>query len=153
MAFKKENDPTQADSIPDLDDWGVDDYWKCEDWITWHGAVKSKYGKEKADRLFVEWWNKQSWGASPIDCRTFNTVFRNFLKKENLLDASYGGASIIKPLGAITDVLSSGSDIVSDTSKGVGNTAKTLKIVLPLIAITLFVGVSFWAYKKFVKTA
>lgn len=131
-----------ADSTPDLDDWGYDDFWTCSDWMLWHGLVKKKYGKPEADRRFIHHWNLQTLGAHALDCRSFNTAFRDFLKKERLLDEAYGSAGILAPIGAVTDVVSSGSDVVSDTAKGAETAGKLLKWGLPLLLVggALFLG-------------
>ena len=36
-------------SVPNMDNWGWDDYWNCEDWVQWHKIMKSKKGKQYAD--------------------------------------------------------------------------------------------------------
>jgi hypothetical protein len=136
-------------STPNLDDWGWDKYWNANDWMEWYKVMKAKKGKTYADSTFITWWNKQTMGASPLDAVTFNSAFRAFLKKENLYDSV---ANLLdKPLGAINDIVSSGSNVVSNTGKGAEGLSKALKFVLPAVVVVLGIGISFWAYKKFVK--
>src|SRR3990167_8354248 len=106
-----------ADSEPDLDEWGYDDYWLINNWIEWHKMMKKKYGVEIANSRFIQWWNKQSSGANPIDARSFNSVFRNYAKENKFLDNLFSGASWVKPIGAGTDIISSGSDAISNVSE------------------------------------
>lgn len=102
-----------ADSIPDLDDWGVDEWWGCSDWVAWHKANKRKYGKEIANQKFAEHWKKQTMGAGALDCRTFNTSFRKYVERNNLFDTVYESAGllglVLKPVGGASDFITEGS--------------------------------------------
>src|SRR3990167_2161921 len=101
-------------SIPNLDDWGWDDYWKIDDWIEWHKIMKEKNGLDAANTKFLTYWNKQSTGANPIDARSFDSNFRDYARKNKFFDNLFSGVGWIKPIGAATDVISSGSDVVSN---------------------------------------
>lgn len=137
-----------ADSVPDLDDWGWDDFWGCQEWVLWHKALKQKYGKPTADDKTVTWYLKQTTGASALDCRSFNSGFRDYFGKEKILDAMYGSVAWIKPIGAASDLIGSASDVVSNAGDAAANVAKTLKVVIP-IAIVLGIGTLMYiGYKK-----
>lgn len=149
MAIASTGEIITENSTPNLDDWGWDKYWNANDWMEWHKIMKSKKGKVYADSTFISWWNKQTFGASPADAVTFNSRFREFLKKEDLYDAV---ANLIqKPIGAVNDLISSGSNVVSQTGETAENFGKVLRIALPAMAIVFGIGLSIWAYKKFVK--
>ena len=47
-------DPTQATSVPDYDEWGPDAHWSAKDWQTWHASLVAAYGKSQADDAFVK---------------------------------------------------------------------------------------------------
>jgi hypothetical protein len=132
-------------SIPNLDNWGWDDFWTCSDWIAWHQIMKSKKGKEYADSNFLKWWNEQGLGSHALDCRSFNSTFRDYLRKENILENLYGGVGIVaQPIGYTTD-------IASDLAQGVSTTAKVLKYVLPVASI-IAIGIGgYWLYSKIKK--
>lgn len=139
-------------TTPNLDDWGWDDFWDCQDWIEWHKIMKQKKGKQYADSKFLEWWNKQGFGAHALDCRSFNSNFKDYFKSENLYNALYDGIGVVaQPIGAATDVVQAGSNAVSNSAQAIENTSKTLKIAIPIVVIgTLIIG-GIWAYNKFAK--
>lgn len=136
-------------STPNLDDWGIDDYWTCSDWMEWHKAMKSQKGKEYANSEFLKWWYKQSTGAHAISCRSFNTAFRNYMKEEKLYDSLFDGAGLIaKPIGAAQDVASSAINTVSSGSKAIENAVNTLKIMVPIAIIGATLIGGFYLYNK-----
>lgn len=149
MAVADTGELITENSIPNLDDWGPDKYWIARDWLEWHKIMKSKKGKTYADSTFMSWWNKQGFGAYPLDAVWMNTEFRTYLKKENLYDKVAG--ILDKPLGAINDIVSSGSNAVSNVGQGAENTSKILRIAIPALFVIAGLGVSIWIYKKFVK--
>lgn len=149
-----------ADSTPLYDTWGWADYWACADWINWHKALKQKHGTEKANQIWANAWLEgvsnvgggkgtapgSNWAVDsvPLDCRSFNSEFRDYIKKyPPLYSAVYPGATstIVKPFGVATD-------IVEGVSSGVSSTAKVIKYLLP-ISIILITGFIAWKiYKK-----
>lgn len=140
-----------ADSVPDLDEWGWDDYWLINDWMLWHQKLKEKFGVNKANQTFVTWWLKQGTGANPLDARSFNTDFRNYAKSNGFFDALYGNLGLLKVIGAGTDVVSAGTNIVSNAAKGAENVTKVLKIVIPAAIFLALIGGTVYAYNKYVK--
>lgn len=149
-----------ADSTPLYDSWGWADYWSCSDWINWHKALRSKHGLDKANKIWVDAWLDGLSGAAggrgiapgsnwaidsvPLDCRTFNTEFREYIKSHKALyDAVYSGigGTIAKPLGA-------GSDVIEGVSSGIGSLSKVIKYAIPVLAIIATVYVGYIVYKK-----
>jgi hypothetical protein len=125
------NDPTNADSTPDYDNWGPDSWWTAQDWMTWHRSLKARFGLDEANVRFVNAWEKQGVLSSPLDARSFNTAFRDYAKANGFFDALYYGlGALVKPIGAVTDV-------VSGVSQGISSTASLTKYILPLAAIAL----------------
>ena len=153
-----------ADSTPDLDDWGIDSYWSCEDWVAWHKELKKKFGLDEANRLFITEYHKGGFGASSFDCRSFNADFRKYAKENNFFNALYDGLAglITQPLGAVKDVVSAASntvsnvadaaeEAVSDASKAADNIFNTIKWVLPVLLVLAAIGASFYVYNRFIK--
>jgi hypothetical protein len=139
-------------STPDMDDWGWDDYWSCEDWMAWHKIMKEKKGKQFADSTFLSWWNKLGSFAATYNCRSFNTAFRDYFRKENLLSALYSGIGIIAaPIGVGTDVAGAASDVIVGTAQGVGSVAKTLKYLVPILVLGGVIYGGFYIYKQLKK--
>lgn len=148
-----------ANSVPDLDEWGLDDYWSCSDWINWHKAVAQAYGVQAANEKFLSEWNKQSFGAHALDCRSFNSAFREYTKSVGLHDALYDGALIAKPLGltadTLTTVTNTASDVVqgagsavSGLAGGIGDFGKSLKYLIPIVLIVAIGVIGFTIYKR-----
>lgn len=123
--WKPENDPTKATSTPDYDGLGWDSWWTAQDWITWHKALKAQYGIDEANTRFINAWQQQTVGSTPLDARSFDTNFRDYAKANGFFDALYYGAgALAKPIGAVTDV-------VTGVTEGVSMTSKLLKFAIP----------------------
>jgi hypothetical protein len=56
-----------ADSYPDYDDWGYDDYWKLPDWQNFYDKLIAKYGADEGSRRWLDAWWRQGVGASPMN--------------------------------------------------------------------------------------
>lgn len=130
----KENE-IRADSIPDLDEWGYDSYWSCQDWMTWYNLQKLYFGKKNADKNFAYYWTQQTVGASPFDCRTFNPTFREFLRKNNLESIAW----MDTPFRPLLDIAGTPGDVVEDVTEGANTGAKILKYAIPLTVVSLLV--------------
>lgn len=136
--------PTNPDATPDLDGWGWDSFWSAQDWLTWHAAVKARDGLDVANARFLAAWNQQSFGASPLDARSFDSGFREYARANGFLSGLYGnGASIAQPLGLVSDVASASTQV----GAGIQNTGTLLKWLLP-VAVLGVVGVYAWPILK-----
>ena len=129
--FSPANNPASADSTPDYDNWGPDSWWTAQDWVTWHRSLKSKYGLDKANAIFINAWQKQGIGASPLNARSFDTSFRDYAKSNGFFDGLYYGlGGVAKPIGTATDV-------VTGVTEGISTTAALTKYILPIAAVAL----------------
>ena len=139
---------TTWNTAPDYDEWGPDTWWGCDDWIQWHKLLKEHFGQQGANDLWNYAFAKSGQGSGNLDCRTFNSVFRKYVKDNNL--DPYANAGILAPVlqGAGT-----AQDVVSGTLKGVSgffteNKVKTIFNVA-LIGVVILGGVYIYkAYKK-----
>jgi len=137
--FKPQNDPTKPTSTPDYDGWLWDSWWTAQDWITWHRALKAKYGIDEANSRFLAAWQKQSAGAAPLDARSFDSNFREYAKANGFFDGLYWGSGVIaKPLGTATDV-------VTGVTEGASTFAKLSKYLIPVAGLA-FAYFAFQAY-------
>ena len=113
-------------SVPDYDvfDFGLfeDTSWNCDQWVEYHKALKSHFGAERAkfiwEKAFFQGaydWNAKS---GQLDCRTFNSAFRSYAKKEELDTYSSAGifAPILNAVGATKDLASVLTNVVSGRS-------------------------------------
>ena len=144
-----------ADSQPVYDKWGFweGEYWKCVEWTEWFYALKNKYGKDEARRMWSEGWNNQTELSNPIDCRSHDSLFIEFLKKEDLWEAAYQGIG-----GIVVKTAVGTKEVIEDVVKGAGgivtgaaNTGKALKYLLPVAFVLALVGLGAYSYKTFVK--
>lgn len=107
--------------------------WTCLDFIEWHKLLVKKYGKDQAKLLFLKEWSNGPAINDQADCRSFDTTFRDYFKKVDLLDSMYEGIGVIaKPIGFVTDVSSNLADTVTTTSK-------ILKYAIPAIVIIVVI--------------
>lgn len=155
MAYDFKNDPTNPDAYPLYNNnmfkvWNwFNTVWSCNDWITYHKSLKSKYGKTKADETFLSFWNDLATGSSAIDCRTFNSSFRDYMRKERLLDALYDGLGFIaKPIGAAGDIITGAGNVATSAVKTAENLAKLLATLIPIVVIVAVILIGLHYYKK-----
>lgn len=84
-----------ADSYPDYDEWGYDEYWSLTDWQTFYDKLIAKYGADEGSRRWLDAWHRQTWGASPKNNRfaiadwAVSKGLWNNDKKEFLLPAEF----------------------------------------------------------------
>ena len=51
-----------ADSYPDYDENGVDEYWKLPDWQNFYDKLVQKYGADEGSRRWLDaWWRNDYW--------------------------------------------------------------------------------------------
>lgn len=119
------------DTVPDYDQWGVDSFWNCEDWITWHKKLSEHFGKETAKELWDYAYAKSGGLSSNLDCRTFNSNFREYVNKNGL--SPYANAGVFSPIlstyGTASDVLAGTLSGVSSVFQG-DNVKKIINIIL-----------------------
>lgn len=133
MNFPAAHDPTNADATPDYDGLGWDSQWTAEDWLTWHRALKARFGQAEANRILIKAWNGGGFlEEPPLDARTFNTAFKAYARENGFFDSLFSGLAVLaKPVSAANDVV----DGVTDLAVGVKNSAKTVGFILPVLAL------------------
>lgn len=135
--------------VPDYDEWGYDDWWNCDDWMTWHKHLKAHFGEERARIIWNYAYAQGTTGSGHWDCRTFNSDFRAYYKANNL-DAY---ASVTLPIlpevldlsGSLFDVVGGVTSVVTDISSVLGNT----KLVRAAIYTLLFAGVGYIGFRGY----
>lgn len=139
---------TTWDIAPDYDKWGIDTFWSCDNWVQWHQQLKKRFGSEKANALWNYAYAQQGMFSSPLDCRTYNTAFRDYVKKEKLDPYANVGAMklILQPIGAGSDLVGSASDTISGIGKGVAEFFQG-GMVKTLLFVALFGTVGYFGYK------
>ena len=60
------SDPNNPDVYPDQDEWGMDDAWSWDEWITYYGALVKKGGETFAKKTFLKYWEVVEEGTGVI---------------------------------------------------------------------------------------
>ena len=126
-----------ANSFPDYDDWGVDNYWKCTDWMIWYGKLKEAYGAAEARLRWKSAWEKQDATASPYLWCLYSDDFYDFVRKNELgID------------NTLADVTSGAGNAVSGVFKGLGWFGQNIVWILPTVAIVVGAVYGYKFYKE-----
>jgi len=141
-------------SVPDYDEWGIDEFWSCNDWITWHKRLSEHFGEATATEIWNYAFSKSTNLSSNLDCNTINTSFRSYVKQHGLKPNT---DIIVETIGTTTDILSGALGTTSNVASGVFGTVnsifggenlkRTINIVLIVGGV---VGVAY-VYKAFKK--
>jgi hypothetical protein len=93
---------------PDYDQWGSDTYWSCNEWILWHQYLKNKFGQTKANFLWDYAFSQSGTLSKNLDCRTFDSKFRDYVKSNGLNPFASAGifTPVLQGAGTIQDVTS-----------------------------------------------
>ena len=115
------------DSVPDYDEWGIDEWWNCQDWIMWHKTLIEHFGKQNAKEIWNYAFAKSGNLSGNLDCRTFNDDFRKYVALNEL--SPYQNAGIFKPIlnvyGTGADIVSGGIDTIGNVGSGIFDTLKS----------------------------
>jgi hypothetical protein len=141
-------------NAPDYDEWGYDSFWSCDDWMTWHKKLSEHFGEATATEIWNYAFKQTTNLSSNLDCNSFNSTFRAYVKQHNLTVPS---DLVTKTLGTTTDVVGGALDTTSNVVTGVFGTVnsflggtnlkKTINIVL-IIGGVLGVAYVYKAFKK-----
>ena len=160
------NDPNNPYATPDFDEWGWDDYWNSNEWLTWHTAMLNEFGQPEANDRFVNTWLSQSMreGAtliSPLladpDERIdwlLDNDFTDYLKNyrtssgQNMYDAITNGNKIIDTGNWLDDAVENVAEGITGATESVSNTTKTLKWFLPVLVVLAGLLILFIIYRK-----
>jgi len=139
---------TTWNNAPDYDSWGSDTYWSCEDWIMWHQLLKQKFGQNKANFMWDYAFSQSGTLSSNLDCRTFNSAFRDYVRINNL--NPYANSGIFTPILQGTGAI---QDVIGGTLSGVSSffTSSNIKNILNIVAVGVVVFGGLYAYKNLKK--
>jgi hypothetical protein len=146
-------------TVPDYDEWGVDTWWNCQDWIMWHKRLVEHFNKPTAKEIWNYAYAKSGSLSGNLDCRTFNTDFRKYVRENGL--SPYEGAGVFTPVlqgyGTASDIVSGGLDTVSNVSSGVfgglssilgGDGFKKTVSVIAIVGGVIGIAYAYNAFKK-----
>ncbi len=110
-----------AESTPNYDEWGWDDYWGCAEWTIWHMRLKEKYGLSKAKEIWLTAWEKQGpWDHALNWCR-YNTDFVEYFLKNGIDIRSF-----------LSAIFTNVADTAINVTGSVANISRNLNWILPV---------------------
>lgn len=130
------------------------DYWGPKTWIKWHQLVKDKYGKDRANEVLIEWFEKAPFGSPTTDYRTFDNEFIQYAKDNGFYNALFKGIGgllgkfastenkVIEGGTKVIDSVGNAVDSASDIASFLGNNLKWIIAAVVLIVI-VFVFLKF----------
>ena len=124
----KEGEIITAQSTPDYDNFGIDTYWTCTDWIIWFDKLKDEHGRVEARLIWRSAWEKQDVAESNFVWCGFDEIFRKFLSKNKL-----GASSVFHDIGVGL------GDTAGGVAGGLGWVGRNVKWILP-IGIAIYGG-------------
>lgn len=139
--------PITANSLPDLDEWGWDDYWGCEEWKAWHMELRKMLNAQDAALIWTAAWNKQDGTAGPYNWCKYNAGFRNYMRSQGV-DVDSVISAIVMPVFDATGNLAQGAgDVVTNVS----DTASALSGLIKPLAFAAVLGLAYYGYKNYLK--
>jgi hypothetical protein len=125
----------------------------------WHKRLVEHFNKPTAKEIWNYAYAKSGSLSGNLDCRTFNTDFRKYVRENGL--SPYEGAGVFTPVlqgyGTASDVVSGGLDTVSNVSSGVfgglssilgGDGFKKTFSVIAIVGGVIGIAYAYNAFKK-----
>lgn len=113
-----------ADSEPNTDEWGPDNYWSPQTYIDWFAMNAEAYGVPEAKRkmaMAIDSWS--GLGGAELDY-CYQPSFVNFFWQ-------YGIDVRTHACAAVVDLL----DVVTDTTSTLSTLSSMLKILIPVAVV------------------
>lgn len=132
------------------------DWWNAATWMRWHTQVMNKYGKDRANEVLIEWWNRSPLLSPTIDYRTFDKPFIAYAKKNGFYDALFTGVGGLlgKVAGAGVKTVDAAGNVVDGAGNIIEDSGKLAKFIgeygVPIIILLLVLFLLFKA-KSYVK--
>ena len=126
-----------AESYPDYDGFGWDNYWSCTDWMIWYGKLKQAYGVSEAKLRWKSAWEKQDNTSNPYLWCMYSDDFYEFIREEEL------GLS-----NTLADVSSGVGTGVTGIFKGFGWIGRNIVWLAPAVLIIAGAGYGWKFYKE-----
>lgn len=148
------------DTEPNTSSDGREVDWECNDWVAWHKRLKERWGLDRANEVFAQWWHRiedeTPWYAKLTHYQQYcgyGSDFLNYFKQPgHYNDHISFVAAIVTPITTGAGYLTSTAvDTVNDAADSASNTAKVLKILIPALLITVVAGGGYYVYKNYIK--
>ncbi len=136
-SYTSGNDPNIATDLPK---YGIFGAWACSDWITWHKTLKHEFGKDEADKRWMDAWNKQGFWDTPQSWCKYIVDFNNYVRAEKL------PVSWVLP-----DIIVGAQNVAENAVTTATNITDVLKYAIPVLLATAAGGIVYFGYKYFNK--
>lgn len=141
--------------------------WSVSDFVAWHRGLVRHFGNEKAengmlksDLYWLIFW-ASSQGVNPYNMQLLvatPSFFKDEIEYLKEYPKIYETSQIKKaveigalsPIDVVYNVVGTTVESANDIIAGFGTTAKILKFLIPVIAVTAIIFFGIWAYKTFV---
>lgn len=100
------------ESKPDYDAWGWDSHWGCYEWRRWHEELVKKYGRTKANDLWMAAWEKQDIAEYAYNWCKYDRDFAQYLAKQGLDVGHVLSRLITSTTGVLEDAVNSSAKIL-----------------------------------------
>lgn len=120
-----------ADSTPDFDNWGWDDYWNCNDWMNWHALNVQQYGLQIANQKFTQAWASQDIWMAPYNWCKYHSDFADYFSAQGI-DTGWLFSHLLVAAENVGDNV---INVVTNTGKGVQMIGTLIKYALPVAAV------------------
>jgi hypothetical protein len=139
---------TTWNTAPDYDEWGIDTYWNCNDWILYHKLLKAKFGQNKANFIWDYAFSQSGNLSGNLSCRTINSSFREYVRENGLNPFANAGifTPVLQGVGTIQDVT---GGVLSGVSSFF--TTKKVNTIFTILSIGAVVVGGLYVYKTFKK--
>jgi hypothetical protein len=98
----------------------------CSEWMQYHKGLVPMYGREKANELWLYYWEKLSpWSNNKNWCK-YNSEFNSYFKSQGI-DVG----------NLLSDVFNTGGDVLDAATGAISTFAKIAKIGLPILGVYL----------------
>ena len=134
--------PITADSTPDYDEWGPDEWWTCADWKQWHVLNVQKYGQAVANDKFMQAWAQQDSFMSPYNWCKYDADFAGYFKNQGI-DVGWLLSHLIVGVENV-------GDNVINTSENLGDTVESVSEWVKVAAGLAFIGAGIYAIDRWV---
>lgn len=135
-----------AQSEPDYDEWGWDEYWTCADWMAAHQKRVLAYGVNAANEWFIDRWSAQDGFMAPYNWCKYDADFANYFNSQGI----NVGWLLSNVFVTVSNVTQDGLSIIEDTTDSLSKFIETLKPASPfLLAGAIVWLVDRYAYRIF----
>jgi len=136
-----------ANTQPDYDDWGPDEYWGCTEWKAWHMALVESLGLAAANIVFKTAWDKQDSFSGPYNWCKYDAAWVNYFLSNGLDLRSIVSAIIVPVVSLPGNVVQTGSNVITNTT----GAAESLSKLIKPVSILALGALAYYGYKTYMK--